>query len=135
MRKLVVYTLILLITEYSGVILTVIADLVSGLRKARREGRLLTSCGFRRTVRKLVSYFLALFSLSVVDAMIITAIIVYSMNGSDIPLSPFPFLTTFGAIALAMIEIKSICENSPHRSLFSQAFELLKKLSCLRKQR
>ncbi len=132
MRKLILYTLILLVTEYSGVMLTVLADLISGLRKARRDGHPLTSCGFRRTVRKLVSYFLALFSLSVVDGMIITAIVVYGMNGREMSLSPFPFLTTFGAIALAMIEIKSICENSPHRNLFTQAFELLKNLPLLK---
>lgn len=120
--------LVLLVTEYAGVTLTVLADLVSGLRKSRREGRTLTSRGFRRTVRKLVSYYLALFSMSVVDVMVIAAGIVYASSGEESVLPSFPFLSTFGSISLALIEIKSICENSPENTDFSLLARMVRNL-------
>ncbi|MDE5692836.1 MAG: hypothetical protein K2I09_02815 [Duncaniella sp.] len=67
--------LALLVAEYLGIFLAVSADLVSGLRKARRDGRRCTSRGLRRTVAKLSSYYLALFCLTVVDGMVIAALI------------------------------------------------------------
>ncbi len=127
-KQFVFPILILLVTEYTGVTLTIIADLVSGLRKSWREGKRCTSRGLRRTVRKLISYYLALFSLTVVDVMVISATLVYAAGGNSPAIPPFPFLTTFGALSLALIEIISICENSPHRSRFRRAFELLDRL-------
>ena len=53
--------LIILFVQYAGVLLAVLADLVSGLRRARREEVRCTSRGLRRTVAKLSSYYLALF--------------------------------------------------------------------------
>lgn len=99
--------------EYAGVLLAVVIDLISGLRKARLAGRPCRSRGLRRTVSKLTSYYLALFCLSTVDAMIITTLAVMSTLGRDI-IEPFPYLTTAGAISLALIETRSIIENSPH---------------------
>lgn len=128
MKKIIVETLVLLFAEYSGVAVTILADLFSGLRKSRREGKSLTSRGFRRTVQKLLSYYLALFSLSVVDGMIMTAAVVYNESGHAFPIAAFPFLTTFGAVSLALIEIKSICENSPHSDIFRQAADIAKRL-------
>lgn len=99
--------------EYAGVLMAVIIDLVSGVRKARLEGKPCRSRGLRRTVSKLTSYYLALFCLSVVDVMIITTIAVMSALGRSI-IEPFPYLTTAGAISLSLIETRSIIENSPH---------------------
>lgn len=128
MHKIVANTLILLFAEYSGVAVTILADLVSGLRKSRREGRKLTSRGLRRSVRKLASYYLTLFSLSIVDAMVMIASVVYNQSGHTFPVATFPFLTTLGAVSLALIEIKSICENSPHSDIFRQAADIARRL-------
>ena len=116
--------LIIVSIQYSGVLLAVLADLVSGIRRARREQRQCTSRGLRRTVAKLSSYYLALFCLSVVDAMVVTSILALdSMGRSTIP--AFPYLTTLGALSLALIEVKSIVENSPHRTDLFNALRLI----------
>ena len=61
--------LMLMLGEYVMVLLAVIADLVSGLRKARMRGEARRSKALRRTVDKLCRYYNALFALSVIDAM------------------------------------------------------------------
>lgn len=103
--------LLLLSVEYSGVFIAVIADLVSGLRKSRSRGEKCTSWGLRRSVDKLLRYYLALMALSLVDFMAIAAFILLRDSGS-VAIPEFPFLTTFGALSLALIEVKSICEKS-----------------------
>lgn len=119
--------LIILSVQYSGVLLAVLADLVSGVRRARNEHRKCTSRGLRRTVAKLSSYYLALFCLTVVDAMAVTAITALDMMGR--PTVPaFPYFTTLGSLSLAMIEAKSIVENSPHRTDIFNALRLLGRL-------
>lgn len=119
--------LILLSVEYLGVLLAVLADLVSGLRRAQRENRPCSSRGLRRTVAKLSSYYLAMFCLSVVDSIMIVAVITLEELGRS-TIEPFPYLTTFGSLSLALIEAKSIAENSPHRT---DIFDALKFLSSL----
>ena len=100
--RLLTSLLLLLAVEYSGVLLSVIADLVSGVRRARREGHPCTSRGLRRTVAKVSSYFLALFCLTVIDSMIVASVVVLSACGS-VNLSPFPWLTTLGSASLVLI--------------------------------
>ena len=124
--------LVLLCVEYSGVLLSVLADLVSGVRRARREGQSCTSRGLRRSVAKLSSYFLSLFCLTVVDGMIVAAIITLPSLGKSF-LPPFPYLTTVGAVSLVLIEAKSIAENSPHRARLAEALHVF--MSILRKGR
>ena len=116
--------LIILFVQYAGVLLAVLADLVSGLRRARREEVRCTSRGLRRTVAKLSSYYLALFCLTVVDVMAVTSIIALDAMGRD-TIPAFPYLTTLGSLSLALIEAKSIVENSPHRTDFFNALRLL----------
>lgn len=115
--------LVLLSIEYAGVLIAILADLVSGLRKAKFRGEKCTSWGLRRSVDKLVRYFLALISLSIVDFMAMAAIVALHQSGTlSIPV--FPFLTTFGALALALIEVKSICEKSEEKDDFRNAAKL-----------
>ena len=116
--------LIILFVQYAGVLLAVLADLVSGLRRARREEVRCTSRGLRRTVAKLSSYYLALFCLTVVDVMAVTSIIALDAMGRD-TIPAFPYLTTLGSLSLALIEAKSIVENSPHRTDIFNALRLL----------
>ena len=116
--------LIILFVQYAGVLLAVLADLVSGLRRARREEVRCTSRGLRRTVAKLSSYYLALFCLTVVDVMAVTSIIALDAMGRD-TIPAFPYLTTLGSLSLALIEAKSLVENSPHRPDIFNALRLL----------
>lgn len=116
--------LIIVSVQYSGVLLAVLADLVSGIRRARRERRECTSRGLRRTVAKLSSYYLALFCLTVVDSMAVTAILALDTMGRQ-TVPAFPYLTTLGSVSLALIEAKSIVENSPHRTDLFNALRLL----------
>ena len=104
--------LLLLIVEYTGVLLAVIADLVSGIRKAKSRGEKCTSWGLRRTVDKLSRYYLVLVALSLVDAMTIAAVLFLRDIALDFCFPAFPFLTTFGSLSLALIEAKSICERA-----------------------
>lgn len=116
--------LIILSVQYFCVLLAVMADLVSGVCRARREHRECTSRGLRRTVAKLSSYYLSMFCLTVVDAIAVTAVIALDMMGrTTVP--AFPYLTTLGALSLALIETKSIAENSPHRTDLFKAFRLV----------
>lgn len=59
----------LLFAEYILVFFAVMADLISGVRKAKKRGELRSSYGFRKTVDKLGKYYLPLFALTVVDFM------------------------------------------------------------------
>lgn len=123
--------LCLLSVEYSVVFLAVVADLVSGLRRARRERRPCTSCGLRRSVSKLSSYYLALFCLTLVDAIIVMSILTLGSLGRA-TVVPFPYLTSLGTVSLALIEAKSIAENSPHRTDILNAVKLILRLKNLR---
>lgn len=118
--------LALLVVEYLGILLAVLADLVSGVRKARRDGRPCTSRGLRRSVAKLSSYYLALFCLTVVDGIAIAALVTLASFGRQL-IPPFPYLTTVGSLSLALIEAKSIAENSPHRTDILSALRLILK--------
>lgn len=119
--------LLLLSVEYSGVFIAVIADLVSGLRKSRSRGEKCTSFGLRRSVDKLLRYYLVLMALSLVDFMAIVAFILLKDAGS-MTIPEFPFLTTFGALSLALIEVKSICEKAEDKGDLRSAAKLLSDL-------
>lgn len=121
----------LIVIQYVGVLLAVLADLVSGLRKARRNGEPIISGGLRRTVSKLSSYYLALFCLTIVDTLAVTALVTLADMGRA-PVPAFPYLTTVGALSLTLIEAKSIAENSPHRTSFLAAIRMM--MSLLRKR-
>lgn len=125
--KVMVTVMCVMTVEYVGVLAAVVADLVSGIRKSRREGRECRSRGLRRTVSKLSSYYLALFCLSVIDVMVIASVVALQSLGKP-TVEPFPYLTSVGAISLAMIEAKSIVENSPHSLRLLDALDLLRKL-------
>lgn len=110
---------VLLFAEYILVLLAVVADLISGCRKAKKRGELRSSFGFRRTVDKLARYYIPLFALTVVDAM--QMIVVGYLNGYhgySIPL--LPVLTLLGAIGIGIIEVKSILEKAEDKAKFER---------------
>lgn len=119
--------LLLVCVEYLGVFIAVIADLVSGVCKSQSAGVKCTSWGLRRTVDKIARYYVALFSLTLIDGMYVMAAIVLAKIGF-LSLPAFPFLSTFGSIGLAMIEVKSILERSDEKGDLSLAATLLKDL-------
>ena len=103
---------VLMFLEYLLVLIAVLADLVSGVRKAKKMGVAQRSKAFRRTVDKLARYYNALFALSIVDAMQLIAIAYLRAVESLDSLPLFPLFTLLGAIGIALIELKSIFEKA-----------------------
>ena len=119
--------LLLIIIEYSGVLFAIIADLCSGLHKARINNIPRTSRALRRTIDKIARYFNTLLALTILDGMIIAGIIYLRATGiASLPI--VPGFSLLGAIALTIIEIKSICEKSEEKGALSQATKTIKEL-------
>ncbi len=94
---------------YLTPLIFILADLWSGLRKARVRGEMITSYKWRRTVYKLNKYYNCLLALSVLDALqIITLWYLNTYDGCHLIL--FPFVTLLGAAGIGTIETKSIIE-------------------------
>lgn len=110
---------ILLSSEYVLVLLAVLADLVSGCRKAKKRGELRSSYGFRKTVDKLGRYYLPLFALTVVDIMQMVAVW-YLNTFHDFHIPLLPIMTLIGAIGIGIIEIKSILEKAEDKVKFER---------------
>jgi len=125
--------LIFLAVSYTGVLVAVVADLLTGILRARRSRTPLTSRGYRRTVDKIRSYIGALLGLTLVDAIIISALVAHRACGGCSPVVPFPYLTSAGAIGLCLIEVKSMMENSERCLDFKRVADLAKRLFSLLK--
>ncbi|PXV69245.1 phage-related holin [Dysgonomonas alginatilytica] len=81
------------------VLIAIIIDLISGLRKASQMGELHTSYGFRRTVSKMVQYYGLLcfaFMFDILSSMIL----------------PLPYFTMLASFFLVFIEAKSVLEKA-----------------------
>lgn len=110
MNKLII-VLWILFALYVLVFMSILADLWSGVRKAKKRNIARTSYGFRQTVRKLAKYYNALLALTIIDAMQITAIwYLDTYYKYEIPI--LPIITFIGAIGFALIEVKSIFEKA-----------------------
>ena len=103
--------LMLMLGEYVMVLFAVVADLVSGLRKAKLRVEALCRKALRRTVDILCRYYNALFAMSVIDVMQMAAVAYMSVIGAA-RLPMLPVFTLFGAICIAIIEVKSIYEKA-----------------------
>lgn len=114
------WLLVLVVMDYVSVTAASLIDLRSALLKAKRSGQPRTSKGYRRTVEKLSRYYVTLMALSVVDGMlVISAMLLRSTAGWSVPV--FPLFTTLGAIAMTLIEAKSVVENSQRKSDYTEA--------------
>jgi len=111
MEKIIV-TLWITFGLYFLVIIAIIADLWSGVRKAKINGVARSSYGYRRTIDKISRYYNVLLALTVVDAMQMSSIWYLDTYYHYSKLPMFPFITLIGAIGLCMIEIKSIYEKA-----------------------
>lgn len=104
-----------------------LADLRSGLLKARRQGVRRTSGGLRRSVEKAGRYYIMLFAMTLIDAMVCGALLfLEAADGPSLP--PLPLFTTLGAVGLALIELKSIYENSHEKDDYDRIIGQLRKL-------
>ena len=108
--------LLMLFCLYVLVLLAILADLWSGIRKAKIRGEARTSYGFRMTIDKLARYYNLLVILTIIDAMQITGTwyldTYYSYN-----LPMIPLITLIGALGMGMIELKSIYEKAEDKEL------------------
>ena len=99
---------------YVLVFFVVALDLVSGLMKAKRRGRLRSSYALRKTVDKLVRYFSMLLVITAIDAVQMIAISQWdATTGHKVPC--LPYLTFLAAMFVGFIELKSIYENSDEK--------------------
>lgn len=111
---------VMLLIDYAAVVAAILIDLRSGVLKAKREGKPRTSKGYRQSVDKTSRYLITLLALSVIDSVVIMASMLFRATmGWDILI--FPLFTTLGAIALTLIEGKSVMENVQSRKDFTSA--------------
>lgn len=110
MDKIVVI-LWILFGFYILVLIAIMADLWSGVRKAKQNGIVRSSYGFKRTIDKIARYYNVMLALTVVDAMQMASIW-YMETYYQYHLPMFPFITLLGAIGIGLIEIKSIYEKA-----------------------
>ena len=68
MTKIIV-TLGITFGIYLMVLLAIMADLWSGVRKAKKNGIARSSYGFKRTIDKIARYYNVMLALTVIDAM------------------------------------------------------------------
>lgn len=96
---------------YLMVLLAIMADLWSGVRKAKNNGIARSSYGFKRTIDKIARYYNVMFALTVIDAMQMSSLW-YLEKYYSYHCPIFPVVTLVGAIGICLIEIKSIYEKA-----------------------
>lgn len=110
MEKIIV-TLWITFGIYLMVLLAILADLWSGVRKAKKNGIARSSYGFKRTIDKIARYYNVLLALTVVDAMQMGSLW-YLEKYYEYNWPIFPIVTLVGSIGVCLIEIKSIYEKA-----------------------
>lgn len=111
----------LVLIMWAIVLVAIIMDLISGLRKASREGLLHTSYGFRRTVKKAVEYYgLMCFAF------------MFDILGSLV--LPLPYFSMIASVFLVFIEAKSVFEKV-HKNDRQKVTESVKDLISLLEHR
>lgn len=106
------------------VFIAILTDLWAGLRKARKNGIIRTSYGYKRTVSKMAQYYNLLFALTIIDAMQMSSVW-YMETFYDYKFPLFPFITLLGAIGLGFIELKSVYEKAESKVRFDSAAHLV----------
>lgn len=96
---------------YIEVFIMILADLWSGIRKARTRGEVRSSYGYKKTIDKIARYYNAMIALTVIDAMQMGGIwYLDNYYGWTIPI--FPVVTLLGALGISAVELKSIYEKA-----------------------
>lgn len=126
MEKIFV-TLWIIFGIYLLVMFAILADLWSGIRKAKQLNITRTSYGYRRTITKISQYYNVLIALTVADAMQMSAVW-YAEQYYEYKILFFPFVTLIGALLLCLIEIKSIYEKAEDKVRLDNAGQLVGKI-------
>lgn len=99
---------------YIEVFIMILADLWSGVRKARARGEVRSSFGYKKTIDKIARYYNAMIALSVIDAMQMGGIwYLTCYYGWSIPI--FPVVSLLGALGISLVELKSIYEKADEK--------------------
>jgi len=99
---------------YLELFIMILADLWSGVRKAKLRGEVRSSYGYKKTIDKIARYYNALIALTVIDAMQMGGIwYLDNYYGWTIPI--FPVVTLLGALGMSLVEIKSIYEKADEK--------------------
>lgn len=118
------WVLAITVADYLCVVIAVAVDLRSAVLRARRQNVPRTSGGYRRTIAKLQRYLTTLLALTAVDALlVVTALMLRSTMQWAVP--PLPLFSTVGAVAMALIEAKSVVENTQDARQYRQALRSL----------
>lgn len=99
---------------YLELFIMILADLWSGIRKAKIRGEVRSSYGYKKTIDKIARYYNALIALTVIDAMQMGGIwYLTCYYGWSVPI--FPVVTLLGALGMSLVEIKSIYEKADEK--------------------
>lgn len=109
---------------YMMVVFAILADLWSGLRKAKKNGIVRSSYGYKRTVDKIARYYNMLLALTLIDAMQMASLW-YLETYYQYKIPMFPFVTLVGAFGVCLIEIKSIYEKAENKVRIDSAAHLV----------
>ena len=99
---------------YIEVFIMILADLWSGVRKAKLRGEVRSSYMYKKTIDKIARYYNALIALTVIDAMQMGGVwYLDGYYGWSIPI--FPIVTLLGALGVSLVELKSIYEKADEK--------------------
>lgn len=109
------FALAFVVCCYLATLVACVADLWSGVRKAKQRGEHIRSHKLRETIEKATKYYNILMILTLTDALQMAFVIFADhLYGYNIVL--FPFVTLIGTIGVVAIELKSIFEKADAKS-------------------
>lgn len=99
---------------YIEVFIMILADLWSGVRKAKARGEVRSSFMYKKTIDKIARYYNAMIALTVIDCMQMGGM--WYLDGYyswSVPI--FPIVTLLGALGISLVELKSIYEKADEK--------------------
>lgn len=99
---------------YIEVFIMILADLWSGVRKAKLRGEVRSSYMYKKTIDKIARYYNAMIALTVIDCMQMGGM--WYLDGYyswAVPI--FPIVTLLGALGISLVELKSIYEKADEK--------------------
>lgn len=101
------------------VLLGILADLWSGIRKAKAKGIYTHTYGLDRTIDKLRKRYNLLIVFSLLDTIIII---------SELHTNMIPYCTLFAAFIMVLVEIKSILEKDEDKGRYIEAANMAREM-------
>lgn len=99
----------IMLLMYITILALILADLWSGVRKAKKRGEYRTSDGYKRTIDKIARYYNMTFAMSLIDVVQV-AIIFFLYYFYEVDIWMIPWFTLFATGYVAWVEIHSIWE-------------------------